>query len=288
MKTKLIIIGLAILLLMTTAYGLTWDHDKYMRNRSWVGSGNTTFDPLYRFMKEVDDLIDGDSTVVTFDTNPVTAMITGGAAIGTTGSENCFTVNGNNFEYHVVGTQTILGPSLLHTSTVTGLNITQDETDNDGVEYTQGILAGSRHAYTVGTDACYVKAQLYVTDVSGTDALLVGFRKAEAYQALEASYDELAALKLNAGTAYVFEILNGSSSTTSTTDTVADDGTVTLEVIVSAGGVVTFEIDDAAPTVTSAFTFDTGEVIVPFLYFRNSSDVAEETLLLSWECGKTN
>ena len=52
MKKLLIVIGLACLLLVTTAYGLTWDHNKYMRNLSYVKSGNTTYDPLYRFMKE--------------------------------------------------------------------------------------------------------------------------------------------------------------------------------------------------------------------------------------------
>lgn len=59
MKNK-ILIGIICLLMVTTAYGLTWDHNKYMRNLSWVGSGSTTYDPLYRFMQETGNIINGD------------------------------------------------------------------------------------------------------------------------------------------------------------------------------------------------------------------------------------
>ena len=55
----------------------------------------------------------------------------------------------------------------------------------------------------------------------------------------------------------------GGAAYTNTTDGWADGETHTLRVNVSAAGVVTFLIDGVAPTSTAAFTFDTGDVILP-------------------------
>jgi hypothetical protein len=41
-----------------------------------------------------------------------------------------------------------------------------DQTDNDGVELTNGITARSKAAYVVGTDDCYFEATINVADVS--------------------------------------------------------------------------------------------------------------------------
>jgi hypothetical protein len=154
------------------------------------------------------------------------------------------------------------------------------------VEISQGITATSRSAFTVGTHDAFIRVKLNVADVSGSDDCAVGFRKAEAYQAAIDNYDEMAALNLISGTINIETILNnGATTTTSTTDTVADGVDVELEVRVDNGGVVSYVIDGAAPTTTAAFTFDDGEVIVPFLYFLHATDVAGVVLLKEWECG---
>jgi hypothetical protein len=57
---RILVFAVVCLLLVTAAYGLTWDHNKYMRNLSYVKSGNTTYDPLYRFMKETGNILEGD------------------------------------------------------------------------------------------------------------------------------------------------------------------------------------------------------------------------------------
>lgn len=222
-------------------------------------------------------------TYETFDIDPVTSKKAGGAAGGSTGDENVALFPETALEWHVLGTQTILAPSLA----ATGLDINQDQTDNDGIELTQGILANARHAYTVGTDGpFFFRAKFSIADVSGTDDCAVGFRKAEAYQANIDDYDEMAALNVISGDVKIETILNGGATTTTdTTDNWADGATHTLKVKVSKTGVVTYELDGAAPTTVAAFTFDTSEVVVPFMYFLNASDVAGAVVVQEWECG---
>lgn len=207
-----------------------------------------------------------------------------GAATGAAGDENVMLFERNAFEYHIIGTQTIVSPVLV----ASGLNVGMDQTDNDGVEITQGILAGQKHAYTVGTDEpFYFKCEFSIATVAGTDDCLVGFRKAEDYQAGPDAYDEWAALNVIAGNINIETELNaGGTDTTDTTDDWADAETHTLEVLVDKGGVVTFRIDDAAPTVTAEYTFDSGEVVVPFfLMIQANASQTGVVALTQWECG---
>lgn len=224
-------------------------------------------------------------TYETFQTNPVTAKVAGGAAGGTAEDTNVMAFGQNVFEYNIKGTQTITAPSLA----AGGLNISMDLTDNDGVEITQGITARSPSSFKVGTSAAfYVKARLKIADVSGTDDCAVGFRKAEAYQAAIDNYDEMAALNVISGNIYTETIINNAATvSTDTTDDWADAAEKTLEVYVSAAGLVSYKIDGVAPTAVAAtaFSFDEDEIVVPFFYFLHATDVAENTLLVSWECG---
>jgi hypothetical protein len=48
---------------------------------------------------------------------------------------------------------------------------------------------------------------------------------------------------------------------------------------------VTYEIDGVAPTVTAAFTFDSGDTVVPFLYFLHDADLMDTLYVQKWECG---
>jgi len=222
-------------------------------------------------------------TLEEFETNPVTAKIAGGAATGTAGDENVMAFEDNIFEYHILGTQTILAPSLA----ALGLNIAMDVANaDDGVEISQGITARSRSAFVIGTDAFYFKATFYLTDVTGTDDCAVGFRTAEAYQAAIDDYNNMAALNVISGNITIETIDdNAGTTTTDTTDDWADLASHTLEVYVNVDGIVTYQIDGAAPTTTAAFTWDDGDTVVPFFYFIQAADFAEATYLTSWECG---
>lgn len=245
--------------------------------RQNVGVAVNTTDYYFSFT----DTRDPGGTYEYFDVNPVTALITGGAAGGTTGNENVMVFGENIFEYHVLGTQTILAPSI----SASGLVADLDDTDNDGLEISQGITARSPAAFTVGTDAFYLKVKFLIEDVSGTDDCAVGFRGDEAYQAAIDDYNDMAALNVISGAIYIETIDdNAATTSTDTTDTWGDGETKTLGVFVDTDGAVTYTIDGSAPSTTAAHSIDSGDVVVPFLYFLNASDVSDLTIV-SWECG---
>ncbi len=229
-----------------------------------------------------------------FRQEPLGSKRLGGAPTGTAGDRNNLWSPGwgftppASFEWHVKGTQTILQPTIGSL----GLDINQDQTDNDGIELTQGITALSPAAFVVGTDgAFFFEVDLSLEDASGVDPIYVGFRKAEAYQADYNVYDELFAIGVegtsNPNVIQIAKILNNAAtSLTDTTQTWADAAQKKLRVNVGPTGICTAEINRAAPTVTVAHTFDTGEVVVPFVYFLNGADVAGAVQLVSWDCGK--
>lgn len=220
-----------------------------------------------------------------YDSTPLSVKKLGaGAATGTEGDENLCLCGGVVWEYHVLGTQSVVAPSL----GTYGLNIVQDETEDDGTEYCLGINANNKGVFTVGTDAAfYAKMKFYIDDVSGTDDCAFGFRKVEAYQANIDDYDEMACLNVISGNIKIETILNGGATTTTdTTNDWADAAIHELAVYVSAAGVVTYTIDGSAPTTTAAFTFDDGEVVVPFFYQLAAADPeAAAVELIYFECG---
>jgi len=219
-----------------------------------------------------------------FDAAPVAVAKNGaGAATGTGGDENLLRLLNSMFEYHILGTQTIVSP----VQVANGLDIGMDQTDNDGVELCPGILAGTKGMFIVGTDeAFYAKMRFTIADVSGTDDCAFGFRKVEAYQANIDDYDEMAALNVISGNVTIETILNaGTTTVTDTTEDWADAAEHELEVRVSAAGVVTYKIDEGTPATVAAFTFDDAEVVVPFLYFLQATTSPGAVVLKSFECG---
>jgi hypothetical protein len=187
-------------------------------------------------------------------------------------------------QFAVLGTQTLLGPLL--DTTGKGVDLSQDQTDNDGVEHVWGALTtNGPTTFTVGTDNCYLRMKFRIADVSGTDDCCVGWRKNEAFQANVDDYDEAAFINVILGDIKVETILNnGATITTDTTQDWADDATKTLEVQVR-GTAVNYLIDGVVTSVPPAFNFDTGEVIVPFFYFLQATTLPGKLWLLELECG---
>ena len=218
-----------------------------------------------------------------FESRAVTALATGGAPLGSTNSVNVMALEENIFEYHIKGTQTILAPVLA----AGGLNVGMDQTDNDGVEISQGITSRSRAAFVVGTDAFYAKCKFSIATVAGTDDCAFGFRTAEAYQANLDDYNNMAALNVIAGAIKIETIDdNAATTTTDTTNAWADGETHTLEVRVGADRAVTYLIDGVAPTVTAAFSIDAGDVVVPFFFMLQANAAQTGVVLLQeWEVG---
>ena len=226
-----------------------------------------------------------------------------GDPTGAAGDVNGLMFDRNLFQYHIIGTATILAPAL----TATGLDLSLDKADNDGLELTLGcehpegtvISARGRGTFTVGTDKpFYIAFKVSNADVSGTDEFMVGFRKSELYQAvIETAYDEMAAFNVRSGDIFTTTILNSSSGTvtdTDTTDNWADADTKTLTVWCDSDGsrlgtarAVYYEIDGVKPTTvpTALFKFDAGEVVIPFFAYRYATTTPGVIEAKLWESG---
>jgi len=222
-----------------------------------------------------------------FKVNPVTSKVGGGAATGTAGDNNVLFTQFGQYEWNVIGTQTILAPSL----DSFGLNLVQDNTAGDGIELCMGQTALSPCAFTIGSDAAFfLQAVFKVQDASGTNPLIIGFRKAQAFDATLANYTDFVSIGI-VGTSnpnkiqLQTQVNTGGVVTTDTTQTAADGATIQVKIKVSATGVVTYEYNYAAPTVVAAFTFDSGDVVIPFIRFTEAADITTQAAINYLECG---
>lgn len=211
-----------------------------------------------------------------FNVNPVTSKVAGGAATGTAGDNNVLYTKTGQYEWNVIGTQTILAPSL----DAFGLNLVQDNTNGDGIELSMGQTALSPMAFTINQDAAFFFQGVFkVQDVSGANPLIIGLRKVQAFDATLANYTDFVSIGI-VGTAAKIQLqtqLNtGGVTTTDTTQTVADGATMQFKILVSATGVVTYQLNYAAPTVVAAFQFDSGDVVIPFIRFTEAADITTQ------------
>lgn len=213
-----------------------------------------------------------------FEVQPVTSAVGGGAATGVAGDNNVLFTQFGQYEWNVIGTQTILAPKL----NAFGLNLVQDNTAGDGIELCIGQTALSPMAFTIGEDAAFFMQIVFKSeDVSGTNPMLIGFRKAQAFDATLANYTDFVSIGV-VGTSNPNKIqlqtqLNtGGVVTTDTTDTVADNDVVQLKISVSASGVVTYQLNYEEPTVVAAFTFDDADVVIPFIRFVEAADITTD------------
>jgi hypothetical protein len=217
----------------------------------------------------------------------VTSAVGGGAATGAAGDSNVLFTAFGQYEWNVIGTQTILAPKL----DAFGLNLVQDNTAGDGIELNAGITALSPMAFTINQDAAFfLQAVFKVQDVSGTNPLIIGFRKVQAFDATLANYTDFATIGIvgtaNPNTIKIQTQVNtGGVVTTDTTQTVADGSTTQLKIKVSATGVVTYELNYQTPTVVAAFQFDSGDIVIPFIRFTEAADITTQASINYLECG---
>jgi hypothetical protein len=209
-----------------------------------------------------------------FQTNPISAKVGGGAATGVAGDNDVLATSKGFYEYFIIGTQTTLAPVL----DSYGLNMAMTGTDGQGIELCLGVTALSPARFIIGTDAAFFfKAQFKMQDVSGCNPLIIGFRKVAAFDATLANYTDFVSVGV-VGTASPNTIYIQTQKATAgvvqtdTTQTIADGVAVNFTVKVSAAGVVTYLVNDAAPTVTAAYTFTTALSVIPFLRFTEASD----------------
>jgi hypothetical protein len=211
-----------------------------------------------------------------FQVQPATSKVAGGAATGTAGDNNVLFSQFGQYEWYVIGTQTILAPSL----DTFGLNLVQDNTAADGIELCMGVQSISPCAFTVGAQAAFfMTAQFKVQDVTGCNPLIIGFRKVAAFNATLSSYTDFATIGI-VGTAGKIQLqtqlATGGVTTTDTTQTAVDGAVMQLSVKVDAAGAVTYQYNWAAPTVVAAFSFAANTVVIPFIRFTEAADITTQ------------
>lgn len=220
-----------------------------------------------------------------FQVNPITSAVGGGAATGVAGDNNVLYTAFGQYEWNVIGTQTILAPKL----DTYGLNLVQDNTAGDGIELCMGQTALSPLAFTIGQDAAFfLQAVFQVQDVSGANPLIIGFRKVAAFNATLSSYTDFVAIGI-VGTAAKIQtetqLNTGGVVTTDSTQTATDGTAFQVKIMVSSTGVVTYQYNYATPTVVAAFTFDSGDVVIPFIRFTEAADITTQAATNYVECG---
>ena len=222
---------------------------------------------------------DSNSMVSFLENAPFYQKKGGGLPTGTAGDENLISFPSMSLSQHVLGTQTIVYTPW----STTGLTLVQDAANNDGLEVSAGIEAVTPQEFVVGQQAFSFKVRVAIADVSDTDDCAFGFRLKEDYQANLDDYNDMAVLNVISGDIFTETILNGAATTsTDTTNNWADGETHTLEVRVDTDGAVTYLIDDVAPVTTVAFTFDSGDVLIPFAYSLLAAASSSETTVSKW------
>lgn len=235
-------------------------------------------------------------------------------------TDRIHTVGGGYVEYFQTTAQTLMPVS----HATKGLVLDGDQVDNETQEYVPGSNSTtSPFAFTVGTDSnFFFRANLEITDASGSDQLMVGFRIVQAYQVStsflstgDALYTDFAAIGFAATKAnpnpisVAYDLANSGSTTVQATGaTWADTLQHTLEVRViglnayflingiQLGNPVAIDgskgIYGAGAAITSMSTttgpviaFTSGTVLVPFIFVRQDADLLDAVYLHEWECG---
>jgi len=204
----------------------------------------------------------------------------------------------------VVGAYTAAGGRLMVEGTIpasdtnltaAGFNLQGDaETaDNTGIEIIPGGTAfGGASACTIGTHAMTFDATFYNVDWTDYDAVTIGFRKVEEFEtghgailaaaSGDALYTDFVAFGCqSADDVQIAHRLNdGTSTYTDSTQATAADKNHRFHINVTKAGVVTYshvgaqnagEGTLAAPSTTAAFTFDSGDTVVPYIIVQGTN-----------------
>ena len=196
-------------------------------------------------------------------------------------------------------------PAIDTASTAAGLNLQldQDVAADLGWEITPGgaPLGNNSNKYVVGIHSGYIDFTVFTAQWTTYDAISIGFRKAENYNTGHAPivaagtgdplYEDFVTFGLQESDKIQIatDIDNGGSGTyTDTGDTPTDSQNVRCRVSMDTDGAVTYTLVQnavagagalAAPSATKAFTFNSGETVVPYV-FIHGSDHADTAMLL--------
>ena len=259
--------------------------------------------------KYVEERLTGTQPLILRTASSIVALPTAAAAQINTMQ----TTQGIAWEYYQTTAQTLqpIGNSK-------GVVLDGDQVDNESAEYVLGgNYTTAPFAFTVGTSTdFFFEATLEITDASGSDQLLVGFRRSEAFivptsflTTGDGIYTDFfgigfCATKANPNPVGTASDLNNGGSTTATPTgfTWADAGIHKLGVRVVGGKALGFingvrlgnpvSVDGTGAAITAqntvttpSFTFDTGDVLVPFIFVRQDADLTDAVYLRQYACG---
>lgn len=272
------------------AYDVALNDDDYL-NFGDANEVSTNFDEDGMDDLQVKGPVNFETTYVEFRNNPIVMEDDFSAPDGTAADTIFMAIGDTNFEYFYIGTQAIFAPVL----TATGLDIRLDETTAEGMEMGEGITARSPSAFTIGTDAFYLKVQFEIEAVAEMSVVAIGFRLAGAYNADIFAYDTYAGINVNNGAVNGIDELNGGSAhETSLGQSAWTDGQIfTLEVRIDAAKAVTqYQSSQGAGnrgttavTTPLAFSWTDTDTVVPFIRILGDNTAGCEINLLSYECG---
>lgn len=224
------------------------------------------------------------------------------------------TVGGHYIEYYQTTAQTLMPVS----HATKGLVLDGDQVNNESAEYVPGSNSTtSPFAFVTGTDTdFFFRCTFEITDASGSDQFLMGFRKVEAYQVPtsflttgDGGYSDFAAIgfaatKADPNPVSVATDIGNSGSTTVTpvSFTWADGKKHKLEIRVIArkaffyingvklGNTVSKDADGTAITAQTtvsgpSYTFTNAITLIPFIFVRQDTDLTDAIYLYDMEIG---
>lgn len=241
---------------------------------------------------------------------PVVSIGEKSATLGNDNTTAALAFGSNSLElYYEQANADITGTRLVDANCTNGFEVPLDNTDADGIEITQGILADASapYAFTIGTDGPFkFEVKLGIPNASDYHVAM-GFRINAAYVAdianttpatcasnMEAAYTDKAIFNFEgagdgSATAADGHIITSNDNVDVDTDVAAswaDDAVKTLTVKVSSAGAVTYEIDGTAVADAVAFSFDSTDVVIPFMRISRVAATADTPPILNyWYCG---
>ena len=185
-----------------------------------------------------------------------------------------------------------IGPTL----DVLGLNVSGDLVNNEGWEFrgcsSKALGKLNKDYFKIGTSpAFFFKVKFSIEDVSGINELRCGFaQKDEAFTATIDNYTDAAWMTVNGGDIETKTILDNAATVTQdltapSSGNWGDGETHTLKILVSATGVVTYELDDTTPTGVVAYTFADELLVTPMWVHIHASGVADAIIWQEFEFG---
>lgn len=216
------------------------------------------------------------------------------ALVSDAGINQLVDAEGNSFNVRLE--QAFAGSAPQALEDANGVKFILDAASNDGFGMDLGYgavgseVAHTKGAFTIGTDAAFfLKVKLDIATVASTDQVAVGFAKGGwPADGLVNSYTDMACLNVDNGQLNMETRLNSAADVaTDTTTNVADTGTISLEVRVSASGLVKFLVDGANPAASEItdFSFDDADVVNAFLIVLTDTTADPGIVVRSWESG---